>query len=782
MQDNRFVYEVAVIGGTYSGNKGAAGMLEAAIAGLRRQLGVPVLFNVITIYPSADRRKVLPEHVRLVGATLPFFVLVLPALAFLFGLLKRLHLPRGFLLKYKPLKALAKADLVLDVCGISYADDRGITLVYNLACNLPAIFIGTPQVKLSQALGPFRKPVNRAAARLVLPRINRIFARGGQTADFLGKAGLKNWEEADDLAFLLGDAKDVDLRKYPSLQFLQEEGRRFVGVAPSQVVANYLKARGKSLTDFLTPVLENLLSDPGTRIIVMAHSMLSPESVSKNNDYHQAVALGNAFKGNPRVSVVLDDLSPLELRAVIGKCEVFIACRFHAMVSALCAGTPVIVVSWSHKYIEVMKRFGLEGYVADYSTATPEGLASLTDTLLGNLDEVRMRIREGLPAVVGSAGRNTEYAAHLLQHPSLASGGKGTAARLYRKLYEGSWTGTWLGYATEAGVREEAASGGGVSGLLTDLLQNGRITGAVVARSRVANGRLSFETSLATTREEVLASRTSIYSDFNHTASVIELLGNATGRTAVVALPCQMAALEAHLGKHPELAERVFCRIALWCGHATKRELVDEFLKRKGINLEGVAGFHYRRGLWRGRTEIVMKDGKTVSFPFNSGYGLLQNLYIDCCRRCLGCPDHFGSNSDISFGDAWLPELKGRRIKYSMALAHTEKGRSIMEEANAHGTNIRMYDCDPVLPLRAQKRAVIWHTHNAAARASIGRFFGMRLNPPPGMKARLRDYPAAFIILLFVKLSESRLRPLLFLTPRPLLKLVMLVQKFFLNS
>lgn len=782
MRENPYVYEVTVIGGTFSGNKGAAGMLEAAISSLRRKLDVPVLFNVLTIYPGADRKKALPEDVRLVGATLPFFVIVLPVLAFMYGVLKRLHLPGGFLLGYKPLKALVKADLVLDVCGISYADDRGITLVYNLACNLPAIFVGTPQVKLSQALGPFRKPLNRAASRFVLPRINRIFARGGQTALFLEKAGLGNWEEADDLAFLLGDAGNVDLSRYPGLQFLEEQGRRLIGVAPSQVVENYLQARGKSLVDCLAPVLRKLLADRRSRIVIIAHSMLSPESGSKNNDYHIAVKLGHAFQGNPNVSVVLDDLTPMELRAVIGKCEMFMACRFHAMVSALCAGTPVLVVSWSHKYIEVMKRFGLEEFVADYSAISPEGLFALTENLLGRTAEIRKRIGEGLPAVIGSADRNTDYAARTLRHTPLAAGRKGTAARLYHRFYEGKWRGTWLGYAADADVREGAASGGGVSALLTDLLENGSITGAIVAGTRIENGSLCFETRLASNRGEILASRTSIYSDFNHAVSAIELLKTATGRTAVVALPCQLAALDAHLEKHPELMEKVFCRIALWCGHATKRTLVDDFLRRKGIRLDDVDSFYYRRGMWRGRTEIVMKDGETVSFPFNSGYGLLQNLYIDCCRRCLTCTDHFGSRSDLSFGDAWLPELKGRRIKYSMALAHTEKGKGIMEMTHGSGGTTRMFPCDPVLPVKAQKRAVIWHTYNAAARAALSRLFGMRLNAPPGVKPRLRDFPAAFIILLFVRWSESRMRPVLFRTPRPLLKLVMLVQKFFLNS
>jgi len=313
------------------------------------------------------------------------------------------------------------------------------------------------------------------------------------------------------------------------------------------------------------------------------------------------------------------------------------------------------------------------------------------------------------------------------------------------------------------------------------MIESGRIQGAIVARSVVKDGSLGFETFPATTERDILSSMTSIYSDFNHTSEMIGLVRQSTGKLAVVGLPCQISALESFLENNPDHREKVFCKVALWCGHATERKLIDDFLAIKGIDLNKAEKLFYRRGLWRGRTEVLMKTGETVSFPFSSGYGLYQNLYVDCCRRCLSCPDHFGSRSDISFGDAWLSELKKGRIKYSMALAHTDKGKDLMNEAKG-GSMLKLFDCDLLLPLKAQKRAVIWHTHNAAARSAIAPLFGLRLAGIPGLKPRIRDYPAAFIILLFVRWSGSRMRPLLFRTPGPLLKLVMLVQKFFLNS
>ncbi|UCD20252.1 MAG: hypothetical protein JSU64_03695, partial [candidate division WOR-3 bacterium] len=59
---------VAIIGGTFSGNKGAAAMLESAIANLRHRSPRPLVFDVITVYPKRDRQIELPEDVRIVPA------------------------------------------------------------------------------------------------------------------------------------------------------------------------------------------------------------------------------------------------------------------------------------------------------------------------------------------------------------------------------------------------------------------------------------------------------------------------------------------------------------------------------------------------------------------------------------------------------------------------------------------------------------------------------------------------------------------------------------------
>src|SRR5699024_11042200 len=102
--------------------------------------------------------------------------------------------------------AIADADVVLDQGGIAFSDGREKFLLFNLAILLPAFFLGRPVVKCAQALGPFRGRINRLAARLALPRVRHIVARGAKTREFVDELGLTNVETGTDLAFVMGTA------------------------------------------------------------------------------------------------------------------------------------------------------------------------------------------------------------------------------------------------------------------------------------------------------------------------------------------------------------------------------------------------------------------------------------------------------------------------------------------------------------------------------------------------------------------------------------------------
>ncbi len=93
------------------------------------------------------------------------------------------------------------------------------------------------------------------------------------------------------------------------------------------------------------------------------------------------------------------ELSSQQLRYLIGRCTLFVASRFHAMVSSLAMGVPTLVIGWSHKYREVLEMFELEEWaLRDDGLTTAELLARF-----GELDarrtEVKATLDRHLPGV-----------------------------------------------------------------------------------------------------------------------------------------------------------------------------------------------------------------------------------------------------------------------------------------------------------------------------------------------------------------------------------------------
>lgn len=729
-------------------------MLEALIGSLSRELDPASVFRVFSLYPERDARTEPPGRTEIVSAPVPVTMALLPLAALAWRLTRVLPHSAFGLARYGPLRALLDCDILLDLSGISFSDGRGLaTLAYNVLLVLPALLCGIPVIKMSQAVGPFRSPFNRLAARLVLPRMRRIYCRGDESLSHASSLGLANCSEAADLAFLLPPGRDAGAAS-------EVRERPLVGIAPSEVMSRICRAAGVDYRSEIAALVEEL-TDKGCDVLVMAHSNLGPGRRSRNNDYHISRALSDAVGSKARF--ILEDLPPMELRRVISGCDVFIASRFHSMISALCSGTPVVVTSWGHKYIEVMRRVGLERFVIPPGEISAAGLCGLVTEALKDAGKMRSAIREGLPGLIASSKSQIEgVKAELASQEFRARPGR-RAVRRMTGIFEGMQVSLHAGCTAEP--LSHCASGGLLSALLVRRIETGASQGAVCGRCRVEDGRLSLETVVCRTPAEVYECAGSIYSDFDQLGGAVRALRSGTGPFDLVLLPCQARAMASAAARHGEFRERTGLVVSLWCGHATGRGLADDLLALWGAGPDRLAGFRYREGRWRGYSSILLGDGTELRKAFSRGYGLFQNLYADCAARCLACTDHFGTSADISFGDAWLREAGTRSRKYSLALSMTGRGRLAMDDLERSGRVI-LYRADPALAVQAQMRALRWHREGSTARSRLAPLFGLKLpRVAGGWRAGPADYFAAMMVLASVRAFRSPLRRVLLRMP-----------------
>lgn len=393
---------VAITGGYLTANRGGAAMTRAVIDHVRRVGGSTEL---LTIYPSADEAQGM-AGVHVVPWRPIDLLLSLP-LALLMCLARLLRLPTAPLARTTGLRALHRADLVVDVAGISFVDGRGIPILgYNVLMTGIPLLVGTPVVKASQAVGPFDEPLNRLAARLVLPRVTTILARGDRTLAHLGSLGLDNVVPAADLAFSL-EGDDAATARVDALVAELVGDEPFVAVMPSAVVLGYCDAHGIDYVAALAEMIRRITADLARRVLVVPHSIHPSGRDGRMHDVPVCRATV-AAAGAEGCSLVDEELDPVELRALIARSDVLVSSRFHAMISGLATQTPTLVLGWSHKYAEVLRSFGLEDLSVDYSLIQGPVLAERVADLLNRAGPIRAVIGDHLPAVTASSHQNLE--------------------------------------------------------------------------------------------------------------------------------------------------------------------------------------------------------------------------------------------------------------------------------------------------------------------------------------------------------------------------------------
>ncbi len=329
--------------------------------------------------------------------------------------------------------------------------------------------------------------------------------------------------------------------------------------------------------------------------------------------------------------------------------------------------------------------------------------------------------------------------------------------------------GAYQTFALNPEVRKGAASGGTVTAMLTALLEEGAIDGAVVCSAPVLDGKVRARFSIAQSREEILSSQGSHYIKTHFLKEVPALIRAFGKRVAVVGLPCDLSALTRLMRVDAVLQRCVAFRIGLICGHTSTEELADEVTGR----LEKKAGarlkkFRFRKGLWRGFIEAEFEDGR-VEQKSAGDFDDYQNLYFFCDRKCRACVDHYAFDCDLSAGDFWLYRLKNESIKYTGILARTETGESALKRYRDRGI-IHAQEVPLEMVVDGQSRTAPYHW-GISARHKAGKSLGIHIPDRLRQNVKWHHHLNAWLSLFNDTWSRHpKWKHLIFKIPKPVLK------------
>jgi polysaccharide pyruvyl transferase WcaK-like protein len=402
-----------IVGAALSANKGAAAMAESVVEHLHEYVG-PAEFTLLTTYPKDDATKTRDMRgVEVLGLEPLRLALVEFPLALLASISRALRIPRGWV-RTRGCRAILDSDCVIDVAGISFVDGRGIPItVYNALMTAVPLLLGTPTVKAAQAMGPFRKQPNRTLAKLTLPHLAAICARGAGTREHLDELKLNNVHNVADLAFTLPTAEVLPFSIEERIAHCKNE---YVLVMPSSVVKGLYQKQGGNYVDAMVELIKEIRRSTGRTVVVAPHSLRVGKPEGRMNDGPVCDEIIARLQDDSEVIGISDDLYSAELRRLVADSRILVTSRFHAMISGLATATPTIVLGWSHKYREVLDLFGASEYGLDAMALSDTArVVGMINGALDLHDVLERQMKAALPGVMSQSEENFRIIASVLR-------------------------------------------------------------------------------------------------------------------------------------------------------------------------------------------------------------------------------------------------------------------------------------------------------------------------------------------------------------------------------
>jgi len=371
----------------FSWNKGSVAQVVSTIAILKNFIPY-TNFAMISLFPSLDLKYSKKYNVKVIGyfsqtsfepLIYGYHILLSLIRCVFWKVLSKLHFDASSLLNERYLEAYAKADIIIDLSGDSFADTK-ITSLLNCINILPGILLGKPVVLFSQSIGPFRR-LSYSIVKFCLNKSSLITVRGEIT-----KRYLENMQISApiflvaDCAFILKSEPLQRVREILYDEGISKGNTPFVGISMNAM----LDDKNGNYVNLMAQISDYLVERLNAQVVLVSHSFRPPE-----DGRFVAVKVYEKAVNKSKIKLIKNEYSAEELKGIIGLCDVFIGARMHSNIAALSSYIPTIAISWSHKYYEIMKTVGQEKYVYYIEKNNFKELASKIDDLWYNRNEIR---------------------------------------------------------------------------------------------------------------------------------------------------------------------------------------------------------------------------------------------------------------------------------------------------------------------------------------------------------------------------------------------------------
>ena len=225
-------------------------------------------------------------------------------------------------------------------------------------------------------------------------------------------------------------------------------------------------------------------------------------------------------------------------------------------------------------------------------------------------------------------------------------------------------------YSQDNDLRKQSASGGFITSFLCYMLEKGHADAALVSKREGTTGH-SF---LATTKEEIIEAKTSIYAPVDYSVGIKELIETQCRKIIVVGLPCHIQAITNLRKLSKKIDSKVFMTISIVCGKTPTTNAYRYIANKNAIDYDSIISVRNRGEGWPGYMTIKHEKGEyKISYKSNMSMGMVLSSPFMCNSGCLSCVDGVGITADMSVCDAWNEKYtKQESDGWNFVLAKTE--------------------------------------------------------------------------------------------------------------
>jgi coenzyme F420 hydrogenase subunit beta len=320
----------------------------------------------------------------------------------------------------------------------------------------------------------------------------------------------------------------------------------------------------------------------------------------------------------------------------------------------------------------------------------------------------------------------------------------------------GSYYACHTGHANDYQIRHSSASGGLVTALLVNLLEQGAIDGALVTRMDEENP-LRPQPFVARNRDEIISASKSKYCPVALNTALKEIL-REKGRFAAVGLPCHVQGIRKAQEKIDALKKRIVIVLGLFCGMSWNFHATETILEKLNIRVNDVKALDYRGRGWPGKMVVRLKDEslKEIPYPYP-----IRQFEVDFQSftpyRCILCSDALSELADISFGDADFALRAKEKIGKSVVITRSLAGEGLLKSTFT-GKAISLENIDGKNIAQLRRRLLLRKKNTVMAHLNLYKFLHREIPSynQALMRPGIRDYLSAVSLHMRIFISKRR--------------------------